>query len=101
MLAGYESEAEIPIIVTGLRDGERLHERLVAADEELVPVGEEKMLLARSSEPIPAGLEKGIDTLIAHAAAGERERILEDLSELVPGFGAADENANGPRECAT
>jgi FlaA1/EpsC-like NDP-sugar epimerase len=99
MLAGFEPEGEIPIVITGLRDGERLHERLVASDEELVPVGEEKILLARSSDPVPAGLEEGIDSLIAQAVLGERERVLEGLSRLIPGFGAAEQEREGPQEC--
>ena len=99
ILAGYEPETEIPIVVTGLRDGERLHERLVAADEELVPVGEEKILLARSSASVPDGLEEEIEKLIALARKGRTKQILEGIAALVPAFGAPDESPDGPQSC--
>jgi FlaA1/EpsC-like NDP-sugar epimerase len=100
MLAGYEPETEIPIVVTGLREGEKLHERLVAPDEELVPVGEEKILLARSSTRVPAGFEEGVEKLIASARRGDRPAILEGLASLIPGFGAPDDDSGGPSACA-
>jgi len=99
ILAGYETDAEIPIVVTGLRDGERLHERLVAADEELVPVGEEKLLLARSSASVPDRLEEEIEKLIAVAKKGRAEQVLEGIAALIPVFGAPDESPDGPQSC--
>lgn len=98
MLAGYEPETEIPIIVTGLREGEKLHERLVAPDETLQPVGEEKILLARTSAPVREGFEEGIEKLIASARKGRREEILEGLAALIPGFGTPDDGTDGSRE---
>ena len=99
ILAGYETDTEIPIVVTGLRDGERLHERLVAADEELVPVGEEKLLLARSSTSVPDRLEEEIEKLIVLAKKGRTEQLLEGIAALIPVFGAPDESPDGPRSC--
>jgi FlaA1/EpsC-like NDP-sugar epimerase len=96
ILAGYEPKTEVPVIITGLRDGERLHERLVAADETLVPVGEEKILLARSSSPVADSLEQEIEVLLGHAAAGDREGTLEDLSRLVRGFRTEEEAEGSP-----
>jgi FlaA1/EpsC-like NDP-sugar epimerase len=100
ILAGYEPESEIPIVVTGLREGERLHEHLVADDEELVPLGEEKILLARSSAGVPEELEKRIEKLIAFAREGRQDKILEGFAALIPGFGASDDGLAAPRECA-
>ena len=100
ILAGYEPESEIPIVVTGLREGERLHEHLVADDEELVPLGEEKILLARSSAGVPEELEKRIEKLIAFAREGRQDKILEGFAALIPGFGASDDSLAAPRECA-
>jgi FlaA1/EpsC-like NDP-sugar epimerase len=99
ILAGYGTDAEIPIVVTGLRDGERLHERLVAADEELVPVGEEKLLLARSSASVPDRLEEEIEKLIVVAKKGRTEQVLEGIAALIPVFGAPDESPDGPQSC--
>jgi FlaA1/EpsC-like NDP-sugar epimerase len=98
MLAGYEPETEIPIVVTGLREGEKLHESLIAPGEELVPLSEEKILLARSSTPVRDGFEEGIEELIASAKGGGREEVLEGLAALIPDFGAPDEDSSGSRE---
>jgi FlaA1/EpsC-like NDP-sugar epimerase len=100
MLAGYEPETEIPIIITGLREGEMLHEQLVASDEELLPLGEEKIMLARTSTPIREGFEEGVERLIDSARKGRREEILEGLAALIPGFGAPDEGPEGSQERA-
>jgi len=97
-LAGYEPETEIPIVITGLRDGEKLHERLAAADEELVRVGEEKIFLARPSDPVPEGLEGGIDALIAAARGESRGTILAMMAKVIPGFGGSDGDADDPPE---
>jgi FlaA1/EpsC-like NDP-sugar epimerase len=98
ILAGYEPETEIPIVVTGLRDGEKLHEQLVAADETLQPLGEEKILLARPTEPVPPGIERGIEDLIAAAKRGRRGKVLERLASLIPEFGAPDADPADPGE---
>ena len=97
ILAGYEPETEIPIVVTGLREGEKLHEQLVAADEKLLPLGEEKILLARSAGPVPAGIEKGIENLVSVARKGRQEKVLQCLAALIPEFGAPDEGPEGPQ----
>jgi len=96
ILAGYEPETEIPIVITGLREGEKLHERLVARDEKLQPLGEEKILLARPADPLPDGIEEGIEKLIAVARKGRQEKVLQCLAALIPGFGEPDEDPDGP-----
>jgi FlaA1/EpsC-like NDP-sugar epimerase len=99
ILSGHEPETEIPIVVTGLRDGERLHERLVAADEELVPVGEEKLLLARSSLSVPDSFETEIERLVVLARKGNTKQLLDGIAALIPAFGAPDDGPDGPRIC--
>ncbi|MCX5754335.1 MAG: polysaccharide biosynthesis protein, partial [Candidatus Krumholzibacteria bacterium] len=98
ILAGYVPETEIPIVVTGLREGEKLHEQLVAADEKLLPLGEEKILLARSTNPVPEGIDEGIEKLISVARKGRQEKVLQCLADLIPGFGAPDESPDDPHE---
>jgi FlaA1/EpsC-like NDP-sugar epimerase len=86
LLAGYEPEAEIPIVVTGLREGEKLHEDLVGADEKLVPIEEEKILLAERKNDIPPDLEAQIAALVRAARKGNEKQILAIFSKLIPGF---------------
>lgn len=97
ILAGYEPESEIPIAVTGLREGEKLHESLVGDGERLRPVGGEKLFLAESPAAGPSGFDGRVAEIVAAARAGNRARVLELLAALVPGFGGGGgEGAAGP-----
>jgi FlaA1/EpsC-like NDP-sugar epimerase len=100
LLAGYEPETEIPIVITGLREGEKLTEDLVASDERLTPIGEEKIMRAEPTTAVPADLEAGIDALIGAAREGHEERIMEIFSRLIPGFRSRDDHQVKPRESA-
>lgn len=96
ILTGHEPGIEIPIEITGLRDGEKLHEILVGPDETLDPPGDgAKIMRARSAEPVPPGFEKAVDALIAAARRGDRDAVLRGLSALVPGFDAGPGGADG------
>jgi FlaA1/EpsC-like NDP-sugar epimerase len=86
ILSGHDPESEIPIMITGLREGEKLHEVLSNEDEELVTLKDKKIFLAKSSQPLPPDLEDRIDEMIRHARAGDEERVLEIMSMLLPGF---------------
>ncbi|UCF06669.1 MAG: polysaccharide biosynthesis protein [bacterium] len=89
LLTGHESQTEIPIVITGLREGERLHEELIGDDERLIPLDEEKILLAESSLPIPRDLDERMHEMIAAANEGDPSRIIELFAAVVPGFGAS------------
>lgn len=86
ILSGHEPETEIPIMITGLREGEKIEEELTSADERLLPLAEKKILLAEPSRPIPPDLEKRIEEMVACANRGEEESVLEIMSDLLPGF---------------
>lgn len=90
MLSGYEPENEIPIAITGLHEGEKLHEELLNADEELVQLGGERMMLARPSDPVSSDIERGIDEMIELARKGETKKVLEAMSNLIPGCCLSD-----------
>lgn len=87
VLAGYEPGVDIDIVITGLREGERLHEELVGYDEQLRSAGEPKLFVAESSLPIRHGIEEAVEELIHLARSGAGNRVLERLASLVPGFG--------------
>ncbi|MDD3642138.1 MAG: polysaccharide biosynthesis protein, partial [Candidatus Krumholzibacteria bacterium] len=89
ILTGREPGTEIPIEITGLREGEKLNEVLVGPDETLEPSGDgAKIMRARSADPVPPGFEQSVAGLVAAARAGDRDAVLRLLSELVPGFDA-------------
>jgi FlaA1/EpsC-like NDP-sugar epimerase len=85
VLSGHEPETEIPIVITDLREGEKLHEDLVNADEKLLPLGEERIMLAEPNAPVPSDIERGIDEMIELARRGETDAVLERLSGMIPG----------------
>jgi FlaA1/EpsC-like NDP-sugar epimerase len=86
ILSGHDPDAEIPIMITGLREGEKLHEELSNKDEELLTLRDKKIFLAKPSQPIPPDLEEKIAEMIRQAKEGEAERVLEIMSTLLPGF---------------
>lgn len=53
-LCGYEPEVDIPVVISGPRAGEKLHERLVADDEVIEPACAEGMSIIRCSRCVSA-----------------------------------------------
>jgi FlaA1/EpsC-like NDP-sugar epimerase len=80
---GFPAGSDIPIIYTGLRRGERLHEILVATNEELIPSAHSKIFCVhhRGSLPTLAMITRWIDilegSLLHETCAQQRERIIE------------------------
>jgi FlaA1/EpsC-like NDP-sugar epimerase len=64
-LCGLCVGQDIPIVYTGLRPGERLHEMLLAADEELAPTAHSRILCVTHKDNLPmfATIVHWIDTL--------------------------------------
>ena len=86
ILSGRDPDTEIPIMITGLREGEKLHEELSNVDEELVTLKDKKIFLAQSTQPIPSDLEERIAEMLREAKEGKAERVLEIMSSLLPDF---------------
>jgi FlaA1/EpsC-like NDP-sugar epimerase len=82
-LTGKVPDREIPIVFTGLRPGEKLHERLMTATEAASARTFREGVLAVDGAPPPPDLEERLDALAAAAAAADRVRIRSLLSELV------------------
>ncbi len=83
-LSGLEPDVDIPIIFTGLRPGEKLHEQLTSDTEETLPTRYEKIRIVRTDAPRP--VEQAIEQLW-NAVMGRDERAtLKRLQELVPEF---------------
>lgn len=86
-LSGIE-EADMPIVYTGLRPGEKLVEHLWEAESRVEPTGGGDVFLVR--EPAPAlegeALRRAIATLGAAARSGDELAVHHALSEAVPTF---------------
>jgi len=80
-LSGLKADEDIEVVFTGLRPGEKLHERLFNDDEQPVPTKHNKILVAESSLALegrdysmPPQL---VDELIELARAGEEQALRE------------------------
>jgi len=82
-LAGRVPDREIPITFTGLRPGEKLHERLMTDVEAKSSRRFQPGILAVDGALPPADLDERLDTLGVAAAAADRGRILDLLREMV------------------
>ena len=83
-LSGLEPDVDIPIVFTGLRPGEKLHEQLTSDCEETIPTRYEKIRVVATDQQ--GSLDRGL-TQLWEALEGRDERmVLRRLEELVPEF---------------
>jgi len=85
-LAGKVPDRDIMITYTGLRPGEKLHEELFYASEELVPTAHPKLMQASSFPADWNWIANGMDALEKAVAAGDSAEAVECLRQLVPEF---------------
>ncbi len=85
-LSGLQPGRDIEIIYTGLRPGEKLHEELFYAQEELRQTVHPKLLLAAGRATEPAQIFDGLNQLNEAMVAHDQERALHELRSLVPEF---------------
>jgi FlaA1/EpsC-like NDP-sugar epimerase len=84
-LAGYVPEVDIPIVTTGLRPGEKLHEELTAPDESITLAANGHIRVVGGLRP-PADLWSRIEQLERAAEREDETGVLEQLRELVPAY---------------
>jgi FlaA1/EpsC-like NDP-sugar epimerase len=103
-MAGLVPDVDIPIVITGLRPGEKLTEQLLTEDEESAVKSDGKIHVVEAAPP-PADLWQRITLLKDAAYAEDAERTLELLRDLVPSYrspgtpvaeGQADQPAGVP-----
>ena len=81
------SAAEIPVVFTGLRSGEKLEERLWEPDAIVKPTAHPEVLHVDERDPVDlAGLRHALPTLTAAARSGERIRLEAALAQLIPSY---------------
>jgi FlaA1/EpsC-like NDP-sugar epimerase len=85
-LAGLRPNRDVEIKVVGLRPGEKLHEELFHASEQLQATSLTGILLASPRVADRALLARALDELAAAARAGDTETTLLLLRRLVPEF---------------
>ena len=81
------SAAEIPVVFTGLRPGEKLEERLWERNAMVRPTTHPEVLHVVEQDPVePADLMTALPDLTAAARAGDRIRIEATLAQLIPTY---------------
>jgi FlaA1/EpsC-like NDP-sugar epimerase len=97
-LSGLEPDVDIPIVFTGLRPGEKLHEQLVSEREQTIPTRYEKIRIVRTEGPEP--LDRGLEQLRQAVEVRDEKAIVRRLQELVPEFAPQATFIAGLRERA-
>ena len=92
-LHGYEPERDIPIVVIGLRPGEKLHEKLYTATEQTQDTAHPGIRVATQDSDIPSG---ELDAIVDELEQLARERRLSELQERLVQLTAL-ESVNGGR----
>ncbi|MDQ3420375.1 MAG: polysaccharide biosynthesis protein [Acidobacteriota bacterium] len=81
------SAAEIPIVFTGLRPGEKLEENLWEQGALVEPTTHPEVLRVIEHDPIEgAQLARSLDALKAAAGSGERMRLEAALAQWIPSY---------------
>jgi FlaA1/EpsC-like NDP-sugar epimerase len=86
-MAGLVPDVDIPIVITGLRPGEKLNEELVTEDERVTIHAEGKIQVVEGPPP-PADVWKWIDALAQAADAEDADAVRACLKSLVPAYAA-------------
>ena len=90
---------DIEIRVTGLRPGEKLHEKLVFQVEEMLPTPHSKIGKVIHGFELPQDFEANANELIEAAVRDDDDEIRVLLSRLVPGYlPGATEEENAAKE---
>jgi O-antigen biosynthesis protein WbqV len=85
-LSGLRPYHDIDIKITGLRQGEKLHEELAHPDEHLTPAGFAGASLAEARSPEFAVVSDGVGKVMAAAEARDGAAIRQALRSLVPEY---------------
>ena len=82
--SGLEPYTEMPIIFTGVRPGEKLHEDLMSDVEQTIQTAIEKVRVVQTDEADEAAVRDGLAALDAALAASDTDHLLDALCTLVP-----------------
>ncbi|BDG08526.1 polysaccharide biosynthesis protein [Anaeromyxobacter paludicola] len=96
-MAGHVPDQEIPIVYTGLRPGEKLHEELLTEQEERTQTVRNRIKVACCATP-PRDLPVRLAGLRRLADDGDREGVIQALQELVPTYRPGSLAEPAPRE---
>jgi FlaA1/EpsC-like NDP-sugar epimerase len=85
-LGGHSPDADIPIVYTGLRPGEKLFEELFHEQEDYQPTAHPKIVLARARECSRPVLESTLNEMQQAVLRFDEPTLERLLRDLVPEF---------------
>lgn len=85
-LSGFEPEVDIKIKITGLRPGEKLHEKLVAEEEKVQATQHEKILIIKPNKVEVEKLSEAVKDLERLAVEEDIQGLVGKIREIVPEF---------------
>jgi len=83
-LSGFQPDEDIEIVFTGLRPGEKLHEELVGAEEEIAGTYHDRIKILRSGST--SDVVTWLPALDACVRAGDVSETVRLLRQLVPAY---------------
>jgi FlaA1/EpsC-like NDP-sugar epimerase len=83
-LSGLKVGEDIEIVFTGMRVGEKIHEELLTAQENLVKTPFDKIRLQRNNNFDPDRIIRFIHDLKSNVEIGSVKAIYDDVNELIP-----------------
>ncbi|KAA8486804.1 polysaccharide biosynthesis protein [Arcticibacter tournemirensis] len=85
-LAGMEPDIDIPILVTGLRPGEKLYEELLNEDEKTCPTHHKKIKIAKVASHPYTKITEDIAILGQITQNNNELDVVKKMKEIVPEF---------------
>ncbi|MBB4634486.1 polysaccharide biosynthesis protein [Longimicrobium terrae] len=83
-LSGLEPYSDVPILFTGLRPGEKLHEELMSDVETTFPTALAKIRVVQTPETEAEALVSGLDRLGAAVEVGSSDDCVAAICGLIP-----------------
>ena len=84
-LSGFDPDEDVRIEFSGLRPGEKMHEELIADEEEVSPTGHDRIRVLRTASPI-APPAMWLSQFEKHVQSGEQRAAVKLLQRLCPGY---------------
>src|SRR5258708_5787811 len=84
--AGLETPRDIEIVVTGLRPGDKLHEELTYANEELQPSKDERLYRVTGERPEPLIVDAALQNISASVQERNLIALIDAVCGLVPEY---------------